>query len=204
MRELGSEKTAKVACLKSSRVDFELKVKVAQLFPTLFNPMDYTLRGILQAKILKRVAFHFSGDLPNPGIEHRSPPFQADSLPAKLSGKPEFWIGSPLMFFMRHKWRFKLIFITSGWSNSLNVTVLRLAIWSFWIHSGYKINIYEGLGHDEEKEWKGKVKKSKSGSSTWAVAEAKSRRMVSYDSTSWFMAQARHRERDGGVTSQQA
>ena len=90
MRELGSEKTAKVACLKSSRVDFELKVKVAQLFLTLFNPMDYTLRGILQAKILKRVAFHFSRDLPNPGIEHRSPPFQADSLPAKLSGKPEF------------------------------------------------------------------------------------------------------------------
>ena len=30
----------------------------------------------------------FSGDLPNPGIEARSPAFQADSLPAKLQGSP--------------------------------------------------------------------------------------------------------------------
>ena len=28
------------------------------------------------------------GDLPNPGIEPRSPAFQADSLPTELSGKP--------------------------------------------------------------------------------------------------------------------
>ena len=87
MRELGSEKTAKVACLKSSRVDFELKVKVAQLFLTLFNPMDYTLRGILQARILEWVAFPFSKDLPNPRIEPRSPALQADSLPAEPQGK---------------------------------------------------------------------------------------------------------------------
>ena len=29
------------------------------------------------------------GDLPNPGIEHRSPILQADSLPAELQGKPK-------------------------------------------------------------------------------------------------------------------
>jgi len=29
------------------------------------------------------------GDLPNPGIEPRSPAWQADSLPAELLGKPE-------------------------------------------------------------------------------------------------------------------
>ena len=63
MRELGSEKTAKVACLKSSPMDFELKVKVAQLCPTLFNPMDYILHRILQARILKWVAFCFSKGL---------------------------------------------------------------------------------------------------------------------------------------------
>ena len=32
--------------------------------------------------------FPSPGDLPNPGIEHRSPALQADPLPAELSGKP--------------------------------------------------------------------------------------------------------------------
>ena len=48
-------------------------------FPTLCNPMDYTytVRGILQGRILEWVAFPFSGDLPNPGIEPRSLALQA-------------------------------------------------------------------------------------------------------------------------------
>ena len=37
-----------------------MKVKVAQSFPTLCNPMDYTVHGILQARILERVAVPFS------------------------------------------------------------------------------------------------------------------------------------------------
>ena len=37
-----------------------VKVKVAQLYPTLCNPMDYTVHGILQARILEWVAFPFS------------------------------------------------------------------------------------------------------------------------------------------------
>ena len=37
-----------------------LKVKVAQLCPTLCNPMHYTVHGILQARILEWVAFPFS------------------------------------------------------------------------------------------------------------------------------------------------
>ena len=36
-----------------------LKVKVAQLCPTLCDPMDYTVHGILQARILEWVAFPF-------------------------------------------------------------------------------------------------------------------------------------------------
>ena len=35
-------------------------VKVTQLCPTLWNPMDYTVQGILQARILEWVAFPFS------------------------------------------------------------------------------------------------------------------------------------------------
>ena len=42
--------------------------KVAQLCPALCNLMDYTVHGILQARILEWVAFPSPGDLPNPGI----------------------------------------------------------------------------------------------------------------------------------------
>ena len=40
-------------------VDF--KFKVTQSCPTLCNPMDYTVHGILQVTILELVAFPFSG-----------------------------------------------------------------------------------------------------------------------------------------------
>ena len=38
----------------------KVKVKVAQSCPTLCDPMDYTVHGILQARILEWVAFPFS------------------------------------------------------------------------------------------------------------------------------------------------
>ena len=64
-----------------------VKVKVTQSCPTLCDPMDYTVHGILQARILEWVAFPSPGDLPNPGLELRSPALQADSLPAETLGK---------------------------------------------------------------------------------------------------------------------
>ena len=69
------------------------KVKVSQSCPTLSDPMDCNLpgssvHGILQARILEWVAFRFSGNLPKPGIEPRSPALQVDSLLAELSGEP--------------------------------------------------------------------------------------------------------------------
>ena len=63
------------------------EVKVAQLCPTLCDPMDYTVHGILQARVLE--AFPSPGDLPNPGIKPRSPALQAGSLPAEPQGKPK-------------------------------------------------------------------------------------------------------------------
>ena len=51
--------------------------------------MDYTVHGILQARILEWVAFPFPGDLPNPGNEPRSPTLQADSLTAEPPGEPK-------------------------------------------------------------------------------------------------------------------
>ena len=37
-----------------------MKVKVTQLYPTLCDPMDYTVHGILQARMLEWAAFPFS------------------------------------------------------------------------------------------------------------------------------------------------
>ena len=50
--------------------------------------MDYTVHGILQARILEWVAFPFSrGSSQPPGVEPRPPILQADSLPAEPLGK---------------------------------------------------------------------------------------------------------------------
>ena len=57
-------------------------MKVAQSCLTLCDPMDYTAHGILQARTLEWVAFPSPGDLPNPGIEPRSPTLQVYSLPS--------------------------------------------------------------------------------------------------------------------------
>ena len=67
--------------LKYTR-EWRVKVKVAQLCPTLFNPWNSS--G--QNTGMGRVAFPFSRGSPNPGIKPRSPTLQVDSLP--VSGKP--------------------------------------------------------------------------------------------------------------------
>ena len=51
--------------------------------------MDYSVPGILQARILEWVAFPSPGGLSNPGIEPRFHILQADSLPAETQGKPK-------------------------------------------------------------------------------------------------------------------
>ena len=40
--------------------EVKVKVKVAQSCPALCNPVDYTVHGILRARILECVAFPFS------------------------------------------------------------------------------------------------------------------------------------------------
>ena len=61
------------------------KVKESVSRSVLCDPMDYSppvfsVHGILQARILEWVAISFSRDLPDPGIEPRSPTFQADTV----------------------------------------------------------------------------------------------------------------------------
>ena len=49
---------------------------------------DSSVHGILQARVLEWLPFPSLGDLPNSGIEPRSPALKADSLPAEPQGKP--------------------------------------------------------------------------------------------------------------------
>jgi len=65
-----------------------MKVKVTQSCPFLCDLIDYTVHGILQGRILEWEPFPSPGDLPNQGIEPRSPTWQVDSLPAEPPGKP--------------------------------------------------------------------------------------------------------------------
>ena len=51
--------------------------------------MDYTVHGILQARILEWVAFPFFRGPSQPRVEPRSPTLQVDSLPAEPQGKPK-------------------------------------------------------------------------------------------------------------------
>ena len=67
----------------------KLEVKVAQSCLTLCDPMNYTVHGIFRLEYWSRQPFPSSGDLPNPGIEPRSPTLQVDSLPAEPKGKPK-------------------------------------------------------------------------------------------------------------------
>ena len=65
-----------------------LCVLVTQSCSTLCDSMDCSppgssLHGIHQARILEWVPFSSPGDLPEPGIEPRSPALQVDSLPSE-------------------------------------------------------------------------------------------------------------------------
>ena len=69
-------------------------MKVSHSCPTLYDPMDcsppsFSVHGILQARIgWSGLPLSFPGDLPDPGIEPRSPVLQADSLLPEPPGKP--------------------------------------------------------------------------------------------------------------------
>ena len=70
----------------------ESESEVAQSCPTLCDPMDCSpsgssIHGILQARILQWLSFLSPGDLPNPGVEPRSPALQADALTSEPPGK---------------------------------------------------------------------------------------------------------------------
>ena len=66
-----------------------MKVKVTQWCPTLCYPMDYTVHGILQARILEWVAFPFSRGSSQPRDRTQVSRIAGGSLPAEPQGKPK-------------------------------------------------------------------------------------------------------------------
>ena len=80
-----------------------VKVEVAQSCPTLCDPMDYTVCGILLAKILEWVAFPFSRGSSQSRYRTQVSPLQADSFPAKPQGKPGSAKGTYI-----YQWKAKL------------------------------------------------------------------------------------------------
>ena len=56
------------------------------------SPPGSSVHGILQARILERVAISFSGDLPNSGIEPVSPALAGGFLATDPPGKPVLYI----------------------------------------------------------------------------------------------------------------
>ena len=78
--------------------DFWVKVKVSQLCPTLCDPIDYTVHGILQARILAWVALSllqgiFLTQGSNPGLPHCRPILY--QLSHKGSPRILEWVGYP-------------------------------------------------------------------------------------------------------------
>ena len=64
-----------------------MQVKVAQLCPTLGDPMDCPWNSLGQNT--SGQPFPSPGGLPKPGMEPKSPALQVDSLPAEPQGKPK-------------------------------------------------------------------------------------------------------------------
>ena len=79
--------------LQPQQEDQKVKVQVTRSCLTPCDPMDCSppgspVHGILQARILEQVSFPPPVDLPDPGIEPRSPALLADSLISEPTGKP--------------------------------------------------------------------------------------------------------------------
>ena len=70
-----------------------MKVFISETYPTLCDPMDCGLpgssvHGILQVRVLEWVAMLSPpGNLPDPGVQPKSPALQADSLLTEPQGK---------------------------------------------------------------------------------------------------------------------
>ena len=88
----GRERRHSFSCLK--KFSAPQRMLVAQPCLTLWDPMDCgppgpSVHGFLQARILKWVTIPSPGDLPDPGIEPRSPALPTDSFLSEPPRAPQ-------------------------------------------------------------------------------------------------------------------
>ena len=69
-------------------IESEVKVKVTQLCPTLCNPINYTIHGILPARILEWVAFPYSRGSSQPRDQTQVSHISGRSFITEPQGKP--------------------------------------------------------------------------------------------------------------------
>ena len=69
-------------------MDYDIKL-VAQLCPTFCDPQAPPFMEFSKQEYWSGLPFPSPGDLPDPGIEPRSPTLQSDFLPSKPPGKPK-------------------------------------------------------------------------------------------------------------------
>ena len=78
--------------------------------------------------------FPSPGNLPNPGIELKSPTMQADSLPSEPPGKPKFLLAKSLFFFFflcsREVWPERDVFGAQDISPEEEIQLLKQILWA--------------------------------------------------------------------------
>ena len=102
----------------------KVNLKVTQSCLPLCDPMNCTVHGILQARILEWVAISFSRGSSQP----RSPALQVDSLPAEPQGKPhEDKTQGKLSDFSVYRYYLTLPYLTTwwcSWTTEVNVPLV--------------------------------------------------------------------------------
>ena len=79
------------AFVKAVKMFWKIESEVAQLCPTLCDPIDYSLPsvGFSRQEYWSGLPFPSPGDLPDTRIQPRSPSLQADSLSSEPLGNPK-------------------------------------------------------------------------------------------------------------------
>ena len=95
--------SAKYNTVEHGKMRWKWKL-AAQSCPTLCEPTDYSRQAPLSTEFSRQecwngLPFPSPGDLPDPGIELRSPTLQVDSLPCEPPGKPQMRYDCILFFF---------------------------------------------------------------------------------------------------------
>ena len=85
--------------LKHGNVHLSFSVQFSHsIVSDSLQPHSSSVHRISQARTLGGLPFPSPGDLPDPGIEPRSPALHADSLPTGQQGKTYWWSGNRVVF----------------------------------------------------------------------------------------------------------